>query len=1135
VHGHEKDAVLMYRESIMIQTQLYGTEHISVANLLHNLGNCFRELADFEKSFDCLSRSLSLLRMFFEDENEEVADTCHCLALTLVKKCELDEASLLFERALTIRKKKLGALDLNVASSAYNLALIHQMKGAWGTAMKHCAEALRIQKLTLGDNNDITASTLECIGHIHMDKGEFEDSIQCFRRCISQKPKLQRECGIIYRSRGELFKAENMFINASLYAVHQLGISVSRSTDLDLLQLSAKLQELKADTSEGHSLGFAENVMYYGSVLMNIEKFREALECFRFSNDIFQSKFGSDHLTIAENLHCTSFILEKLSDSMNNRQGLEEALELSTEALRIRKLHLVLSHPDLEETLLCLGRTHYKLGNFVDALHFLTDAVKARNNRLGSMSPRMDDADTLIQVGQLQQQSGKFRQALDSFEQSLSIRRQILGSEHPSIGELLLYVGNLLREVGDLDAAQLKFEQSLAIAEQADPDSIETADVLFSLGVLSTEQKQYSAAITAYLGSLQVHKARGSTNTVIAEILNNIGIAYFEMRELDKAQVYHAEALEALRQELGDEHADVAFCWHSLGAVHQELCNQDEALKCFENAVQIDRSEMYLQSLGICLVTMNQDEKAFVCLDEALRMKAVECDNDANDDLAEIQRHLGFIWLRKQRFAEALKCFEEALKVKIPHCGDSEKDHAHLINCLDGALEAVSELFGARHVKYARLLHKKGDLHGAKNEHSLAIAAYVEVLRVYKGQHGDSHLSVANTLFNLGVSLNAKGSPDKAIRCFMKALRISKEKLGEDHLDVADTYERIAESNKLLLRNDDAKIYYEKSLYVRKQTTGGGDIKSAAIMQQLGQLHLLEGLLDDAERAFKEVVRIETMQLGEDHVVAESMYNLGLLYISRKDVVKALKYLEGSLRIRKTKLTNTDIQLAHTFHSLGGVHNSMGSVDKSVFCYDKAMQIYIKVYGKNHDLVGSSLAGKGESLHSGKHYREALSCFSECLDIRKVIDGPTPSKESGDAHWKMANLYLEVGDNASATSSFASALSTYRQIYGTQHKTVAHVLQKMADHFVKVGEFERGYSCVKEALALRQVLLGEDDIRTGDSHYCKGKISFMWNDYAEASLCFERARDIYKRLGPLSINVANANFYLGCISGESGR
>jgi hypothetical protein len=66
-------------------------------------------------------------------------------------------------------------------------------------------------------------------------------------------------------------------------------------------------------------------------------------------------------------------------------------------------------------------------------------------------------------------------------------------------------------------------------------------------------------AIYAYLGSLQIHKTKGSTKIVIAEILNNIGITFFEMDEFDKAQVYHSEALESLRQELGDDHADVAF------------------------------------------------------------------------------------------------------------------------------------------------------------------------------------------------------------------------------------------------------------------------------------------------------------------------------------------------------------------------------------------------------------------------------------------------------------------------------------------------------------------------------------------------------------------------------------------------
>lgn len=393
---------------------------------------------------------------------------------------------------------------------------------------------------------------------------------------------------------------------------------------------------------------------------------------------------------------------------------------------------------------------------------------------------------------------------------------------------------------------------------------------------------------------------------------------------------------------------------------------------------------------------------------------------------------------------------------------------------------------------------------------------------------------MANTLFNLGVSLNAKGSPDKAIRCFVKAIRITKAKLGDDHLDVADTYEQVAESNKLLFRYNDATNYYEKALAVRKHSTGGTDVKSAATMHELGKIYLQEELWDDAERAFKESVRIRTIQLGsDDPLVAESMYNLAIVYRSRSDYTKALKYLEGSLRIRKSKLANADPLLAETFQALGGVHSSMGSMDKSAFCFDRAMKIYLDVNGKFDHHVALALAGKGESLRANRQYSEALACFSECLEIRKSIDGTPPRRETGDVQSFMGEIYSQLGDGTNAASAFASALNTYREIFGTKHEAVAEVLQKMSAHFIKVGELERGYSCVKEALALRQELFGEDNTKTGDSHYCIGTILYEWNDYGEATKSFESARAVHKtQLGETHLSVANSNFYLGCISGE---
>ena len=421
-----------------------------------------------------------------------------------------------------------------------HLAMVFQMKGNWNNAMKYCKEALRIQRLAVGDNNPITSSTLECIGRIHKDKRDFENALQCFNNCLSQgNLKLQREIAAIYQFRGEPVKAKEMLFKAALHAANEVGIPASESDivkEIELLDLPLKFQAQKHMTNEKDMLSLSENVMFLGSVLVSLELFNKALECFRFSNIIFQAKYGSDHLTIAENLHQCGFILEKLSESPSSHNQLDEAHDLLAEALRIRRLHLVDSHPDLEETMLCLGRVHHKLGHRRNALNFLTGAVRARDARLGRKHARLDDADALLQVGQLQQQSGEFRQALSSFEDCLYIRRQFLGRDHPSVGELLFFIGNLLREAGDLDLAQSRFEESLVILEKACSDSVEVADVLFSLGVLHTEQKKYSDALDTYVRSLHIRRTRGASNVTIAEILNNIGLTYFETKEFDKVR-----------------------------------------------------------------------------------------------------------------------------------------------------------------------------------------------------------------------------------------------------------------------------------------------------------------------------------------------------------------------------------------------------------------------------------------------------------------------------------------------------------------------------------------------------------------------------------------------------------------------
>lgn len=617
----------------MIQTQIFGVDHVSVANTLHNLGNCYREYGDFDKSEECLTKALGILTLAIGEEHE-VADTCHCLGVTLTSRSEFDEAIPLFERALSIRKKQLGSQHISTASSLYNLALIFQIKGSWISAIKFCKEALKIQRAALGDSNPVTLSTLVCAGRIHYGKGDLENAIKCFRSSFEHGDvALLREIGLIYKDRGESDNALLMFGEAASHMMAVLGLD---SDDKDLF---SSLNTRKQQTKDQDLIKLADNILIYGSVLVHLNQLNEALSCFRVSNIIYQAKYiSSDHLAIADTLYRTGHVLEKLASQDSNSESLNEALDSLTEALRTRRVHLEPSHPDIADTLFTLAKVHHALGNSRDAIKVLAEAVESR----GIKNTQFIDVDSLLQIGHMQKLYGKYQEALGTFEECLDIKSRIVGTRHSSIAELLFFMGDILKELGDFSLAESKFNEALAVLEITNSDMINAADVHFSLGILFTEQEKYTLALDSYMKSLQGRKLETTTTKIdMAELLNNIGICYCGMKEYVKAQVYHAEALESLIEELGYDHPDVAFCWHSLGetmelsgnkslfcelsiinipflhalgAVHTELNDTEEALKCFKNAVKIERSEIYLQSLGICLVQMHDYEDAYVCL-----------------------------------------------------------------------------------------------------------------------------------------------------------------------------------------------------------------------------------------------------------------------------------------------------------------------------------------------------------------------------------------------------------------------------------------------------------------------------------------------------------------------------------------
>ena len=96
--------------------------------------------------------------------------------IELYQQGKYDEAIPLAEKALAIRKKRLGDNHLDTAESLNNFALIYESQGRYSEAEPLYKEALAIIKQQLGDNHPSTASSLNNLAVLYNYQGRYSEA-----------------------------------------------------------------------------------------------------------------------------------------------------------------------------------------------------------------------------------------------------------------------------------------------------------------------------------------------------------------------------------------------------------------------------------------------------------------------------------------------------------------------------------------------------------------------------------------------------------------------------------------------------------------------------------------------------------------------------------------------------------------------------------------------------------------------------------------------------------------------------------------------------------------------------------------------------------------------------------------------
>jgi putative nucleotidyltransferase with HDIG domain len=176
-----------------------------------------------------------------------------------------------------------------------------------------------------------------------------------------------------------------------------------------------------------------------------------------------------------------------------------------------------------------------------------SDAVRSYENLV--RDPLADDQTRLSALrwlGRVYLEQGNRGAAIDVLEAAVAAATQ--AGSPSAIAQALNVVAIVHQTGGDLDRAELMYREARGTAESI-RDSEALAMIDQNLGTVASIRGDVQEALEAFQRSLEGYRALGMRDQA-AQVLNNIGLAYTDLGELDRAEAAYADAAQAF----GEEH-----------------------------------------------------------------------------------------------------------------------------------------------------------------------------------------------------------------------------------------------------------------------------------------------------------------------------------------------------------------------------------------------------------------------------------------------------------------------------------------------------------------------------------------------------------------------------------------------------
>lgn len=351
-----------------------------------------------------------------------------------------------------------------------------------------------------------------------------------------------------------------------------------------------------------------------------------------------------------------------------------------------------------------------------------------------------------------------------------------------SISELLLKTSVVLADDNlsvekRIDAAYETFKEAYALANESDYDRQKHMELLEKIEEFLRKYALYEEYEEIAHELLKIRLSIfGQDHPDVASTYNNIGTAYADLGEYDKAMEYDQKALSILVSVYGENHPEVAKSYNNIGFVYDGLGESGKALECYE------------KSLSIRLAVHGENHPS----------------------VATSYNNIGSVYDDLGESGNALEYHEKSLNIRMSVYGENHQDVAMSFNNIGSAYESLGDnskaleyyeeslnvflsVYGENHPSVATIYNNIGSVHYNLGEYVNSLESCQKSLSIMVSVLGECHPDVALSYTNIGFVYVALGEYAQALECYEKALSIRLSVYGETHPYVVSLQEKIAE------------------------------------------------------------------------------------------------------------------------------------------------------------------------------------------------------------------------------------------------------------------------------------------------------------------------------------------------------